>query len=334
MSKIICDVCGTSFPDTATQCPICGCVRTADSKAVSGRDQSKGSGDSYTYVKGGRFSKSNVRKRNRASGVVSVNVVNDSRRSRQQESSGNRALVITAVVLLLAIVAVVLFITFRFFLPNFNTQTEPTTLPSTTPSTEATVPCEEAQLDATTIKLEEVGATFTVTATMTPENTTDAFEFVIADSTVATVEADESSAVVTAVAPGQTTLIFKCGDVKVTCLVECTFEDPNAQTSDPTAVSIPEGAELELNRKDMTMFSVGETWDLYSGEIPEEAITWTSENPNVATVENGVVKAVGAGMTTIHAKCNDMEVSCIVRCDFSSGDVGVPGSGGGITEDG
>ena len=27
MSKIICDICGTSYPDTADCCPICGCSR-------------------------------------------------------------------------------------------------------------------------------------------------------------------------------------------------------------------------------------------------------------------------------------------------------------------
>ena len=29
MGKIICDICGTSYPDTAQQCPICGCTREA-----------------------------------------------------------------------------------------------------------------------------------------------------------------------------------------------------------------------------------------------------------------------------------------------------------------
>ena len=29
MSKIICDICGTTYPDTAEQCPICGCPRDA-----------------------------------------------------------------------------------------------------------------------------------------------------------------------------------------------------------------------------------------------------------------------------------------------------------------
>ena len=39
MSKIICDVCGTTYPDSATQCPICGCVRSADVEAVIGGDE-------------------------------------------------------------------------------------------------------------------------------------------------------------------------------------------------------------------------------------------------------------------------------------------------------
>ena len=66
MSKIICDVCGTSYPETATQCPICGCVRSSDSVAVAGDagDVVAKKPSSYVYVKGGRFSKSNVKKRN------------------------------------------------------------------------------------------------------------------------------------------------------------------------------------------------------------------------------------------------------------------------------
>ena len=29
MSKIICDICGTTYPDTADCCPICGCSKDA-----------------------------------------------------------------------------------------------------------------------------------------------------------------------------------------------------------------------------------------------------------------------------------------------------------------
>lgn len=65
MSKIICDVCGTSYPETANQCPICGCIRSGDSVTVSGDTmQPAMKPPVYTPVKGGRFSKANVRKRN------------------------------------------------------------------------------------------------------------------------------------------------------------------------------------------------------------------------------------------------------------------------------
>ena len=30
MSKIICDVCGTRYPESSNQCPICGCVHDAE----------------------------------------------------------------------------------------------------------------------------------------------------------------------------------------------------------------------------------------------------------------------------------------------------------------
>ena len=34
MSKIICDVCGTRYPETADQCPICGHIRDASGKTA------------------------------------------------------------------------------------------------------------------------------------------------------------------------------------------------------------------------------------------------------------------------------------------------------------
>ena len=42
MSKIICDICGTSYPETAKQCPICGCVRPGDVQRVTNEVKSDG----------------------------------------------------------------------------------------------------------------------------------------------------------------------------------------------------------------------------------------------------------------------------------------------------
>lgn len=337
MSKIICDVCGTSYPDTATQCPICGCVRTAETRNVSDRSRSSKKGnDGYTYVKGGRFSKNNVRKRNSANGVVSVNVVKDKQASsRKAESSANRGLIATVIVLLLAIVAAVLYITIRFFVPGVAPQ-ETTPLAQTVPTDEttlATAPCEKMELDVITILLDKVDATYEITATVSPADTTDSIEFVSADESVAKVSADGNKATVTAVAEGQTMIIVKCGDIKASCTVECAFTSED-ETTESTGETAPEGAVLELNRADMTLSRVGETWNLHKGDIPLELITWKSGNTGVATVENGVVKAVGNGMTTIYAEYGEQKASCIVRCSLSSADSNVSGNGGGISEDG
>ena len=35
MNKVICDICGTAYPETATQCPICGSAKQVDSNAVA-----------------------------------------------------------------------------------------------------------------------------------------------------------------------------------------------------------------------------------------------------------------------------------------------------------
>ena len=67
MSKIICEICGTSYPDTNMQCPICGCVKPVDVNAAVNKETEANS--TYAYVKGGRFSKKNVKKRNAGTAV-------------------------------------------------------------------------------------------------------------------------------------------------------------------------------------------------------------------------------------------------------------------------
>ena len=61
MNKVICDVCGTMYPDTAKQCPICGCAAAepVEAAAVDGM-QEEGAVGAYSYTKGGHFSKSNL----------------------------------------------------------------------------------------------------------------------------------------------------------------------------------------------------------------------------------------------------------------------------------
>ena len=82
MNKIVCDICGTSYAESANQCPICGCVHSGDVQRVTNEINSDGKvSTGYTYVKGGRFSKNNVKKRSNGKPV--------SRRKKQSVASKN-----------------------------------------------------------------------------------------------------------------------------------------------------------------------------------------------------------------------------------------------------
>ena len=97
MSKIICDICGTSYPESSTQCPICGCVRPAEAVSVEESDEKTGG---YTYVKGGRFSKSNVKKRNQG---VALKYLSDEDLEKEPVNKRNIILVIVLICLIFVV---------------------------------------------------------------------------------------------------------------------------------------------------------------------------------------------------------------------------------------
>lgn len=63
------------------------------------------------------------------------------------------------------------------------------------------------------------------------------------------------------------------------------------------------------------MFSVvGETENIYVGTAKVEDIEWTSENPDVVSVEAGVLTANAVGSTKIHAKLGDQHWEVKAGC--------------------
>ncbi|MBR4109159.1 MAG: Ig-like domain-containing protein [Oscillospiraceae bacterium] len=334
MSKIICEVCGTSYPDTTVQCPICGCVRPGNARSVADSKKSEDNGG-YTYVKGGRFTKANVRKRGAA---VQAAAASSGGNDGKNE---NRGLVITAIILLIAIIAVVSYIAVQLFLPG-NSRNDETTpknpLPvETTVQTEPpVVPCKSLKLETDTITLEKQDAAWMIYTRVEPSNTTDEIVFTSSDENVATVT---NNGKVVAVGAGQAVITVTCGDKTAECKVECVFELPTEETTVPEETTLPE-EEFVLNRKDITFNNKGDSWMLYSGSISPTKITWTSGNEAVAKIENGKVTAVGGGTTKVYGEYNGEKVSCIIRCNFAATpDTGVSGSGGvyedgGVSEDG
>lgn len=316
MNKIICDVCGTAYPETSSQCPICGYVKPSKAKAAPKED------GGYVHVKGGRFSASNVQKRNMEKGITPA--AQPKSEDNKVKRGANMVLGITAIVLLLILIVVMAFFIVKI-IDEFKNNAQPTvpaTLVTTTQSVPTTqdpdvqVPCQSVMADVPELSLAEIGETYLLTVTVSPEDTTDALRFSSADEGVATVDAD---GLVTAVAEGQTTITINCGKAKLDIEVTCgTTDDP----TDPTQSTETEEEESLVNRKDITLSEKGETWDLYSksATVPKNKIKWSSEDETVVTVDGGVVTAVGNGITKVNAEYDGKTYSCTVRCSIPDDD--------------
>ena len=321
MSKVICDVCGTAYPETATVCPICGSAKQVSEQTAAGNPAEDEQGSAYTYVKGGRFSKRNVRRRNRGGGKTQETRTTAERKSgNEEEESVDKRLVAVIIILLVAIVAVLIYIGLKFFAkqpdvggttnptPTTNVDPTPTGEPSdpTEPPTDANVPCTGLTLPMENISFTAIGGEYTLSVTVAPANTTDTVSFVSADPTIATVTAD---GLVTAVGYGETTITVTCGEMvkecKVTCISSFTF----------TFNTDPKWNDPVTGYADTTV-TQGSTWKAYKGTLPVPAdqITWISDDTTIAIVQNGIVTAISPGKTLIHAQYGGRTFTCIFRC--------------------
>lgn len=82
---------------------------------------------------------------------------------------------------------------------------------------------------------------------------------------------------------------------------------------EPTEASVSE-ENLFLKVSAITFSLVGEQEDIYLGLAPRELVTWESEDPEIISVENGVLTANAVGATTIHATYSGHQVSCTAGC--------------------
>ena len=342
MSKIICELCGTAYPDTSTHCPICGSVYSGEVSSITTEKTDSNEKGTYTHVKGGRFSKANVSKRNRTNQPEApVKTPQSSQPTRRPPAKKKKSgFAVFVIILMLLLLAVVLYLTFKFFWPVSSSvnATEPTqnNVPAVTDDT--SVPCTELTLDVSEFVLSEQGSARMIYISLSPANTTDVVSYNTSDPTVATVN---EYGKVEAVGPGQAVITITCGDMQKTCSVLCDFQvetmdvsvatEPTEVTTEPTEEPTE---EFRLNRADITFSSKGERWKLYSGDIDVSKITWSSDNESVAQITNGTVTAVGSGTTTVHGEYNGMKVSCIIRCAFSNSGYEGVGGHGGVGEDG
>lgn len=305
MGKIICDVCGTTYSESAAQCPICGYVHPIGTHSNSVSDELTATEMQYQHVKGGRFSKSNVRKRNNErqvqQAVASAPKAPQKRENKKKKKKRNTGLVITILLLLLAIIAVLTYIAVVFFVPEIQQETEPSesvNVTEETPAITESISCTAIALESTQVLLSDLGETVLLVPTATPADTTDEFVFSSNDEAVATV--DKKSGLVTAVGYGTTDIEIVCGEITVVCNV--IIEEP-----------LP---EFELSTESVVLTQQGETCLIYEGVIPVFEITWSTDDNAVAAIADGIVVAVGNGTTTVYGEHDGVVKSCTVHCDF------------------
>ena len=165
----------------------------------------------------------------------------------------------------------------------------------------------EVKLDKTNLAL-EVGGTATLTATVQPADATNkTVTWKSSDTNIATVDTDGN---VTAVAEGTATITVTTVDQSKTATCEVTVA---AATVPVTGVTLSQNeAHLYYNRTPNTLTL---TATVAPDNATNKAVTWTSSNPSVATVENGVVTAAARGTAVITATAADgsgASASCTV----------------------
>lgn len=323
MSKVICDVCGTTYAETAAQCPICGSARNTTTPTVAESAQPGEENGTYTYVKGGRFSKSNVRKRGKGTEVRrSSGNQKAPKNEESSEGTGNKILIAIVIILLLAIVAVAAYIGIRFLVPakpadGPGSQSQipgGTTAPVTTGQT---VPCTGVTLDIESHIFGSQGDAVLLNVTLLPEDTTDKVTFTSSNDAVVTVT---DAGKVEAVGGGEATITVTCGNQSAQCTITCAFGNVTPPPTTLPPVTVPAGVTLELKYSE---FAISERYPNPVGiyktieGVAATDITWTAEDPTVVAVdEKGVVSAVGRGSTLVWAQLGDQRVSCKVHVQF------------------
>ncbi len=147
-----------------------------------------------------------------------------------------------------------------------------------------------------------VGESASLTYSVTPEDADiESVTWSSSDSSVATV----SEGKVTAVAAGEALVSVKVNGVEARCsvTVETPFIPVESITISMKEISLLEGTDYQL------------TATVLPENATDPSVSWTSSDESVATVENGLVKALREGTAVITAKAGEKEDRCAVTVE-------------------
>lgn len=142
------------------------------------------------------------------------------------------------------------------------------------------------------------GASETLVATVKPDDATD--KTVSWSSSNTDVASVDQTGKVTALAGGSAVITAKAGEKEATCAVTVTVPVESISL-DKTSITLVEEQSTVI------------TATVKPDDASDKTVTWSSNNPNVATVDQtGVVTAVGVGNAIITARIGDKAATCQV----------------------
>ncbi len=180
---------------------------------------------------------------------------------------------------------------------------------------------ESVTLNRTDITLMRIGESYTLQATVSPEEIRARIRWISQDPKVAAVD---ENGTVTAVGHGTTKIIAAASGVGATCTVRVTATEQNGneqQGNDDSRQSVTEKTihALVLNRVEIILTGKGETYTfqpVFTPRDSNEPLRWTSSDPTVVTVdESGTVTAVSDGKAVIRIAAEKVYAECTVRVE-------------------
>lgn len=254
MNKVICEICGTSYPETAEQCPICG--YTQDMGAAL-REELEAAEIAVSQVRlpvKDQQSQPQDGDIDQEDDLVEADLLDvQQEKASEQEAEepdeyayddepreSSALLVFLLVLVIAALLAATAFIAVKYVIPNVlpeeTTVPTVTTEPPTTQETEPpTVPCTNLVLTSGgTVTLEKEGQYWLLNVVILPVDSTDKLTYESSDASVAIVNGEGR---VTAVAAGEAVITIRCGEQSLECRIICDIPE------ETTAPEVEEDAE-------------------------------------------------------------------------------------------
>lgn len=181
------------------------------------------------------------------------------------------------------------------------------------PYMDAVIESMSAPIDCTGIALSASELTFTaegeqtIIATATPDGCTDSMVWISSNPSIASISVDGAVCTVTAVANGNATITVTCGDYSASCSVAVSgLSEAIACTG------------ITLDQTELTFDGEGSQTLIATVEPSNttDTVVWSSDNTNVAVVNDGIVTAIGGGTAVITATCGNKYAICSVKVNI------------------